>query len=274
MLVTIPEAAEDDASALLWDLGTLGVEVRAASGGATTLLAYFPAEAGLLARVGLGIASIAGARVEASAVPDVDWVERFRENFRGFDVGSFRIAPPWDRPERIEPGQHLILMDPGRAFGTGTHETTRLCLRALEQLFAERSVASLLDVGTGTGILAIAALQLGAGAATGVENDPEALDNAREHAALNGVAPQLVLGDGARGLEARAYDMVVANITAPLLRERAAEILATARPGGRVILSGLLADEADAVAAAYAHAGPITKSLDGEWACLVVRVRP
>lgn len=274
MLVTIAEADEDFASALLAELGTLGIEVRSAPAGHAQLLAYFPADASLAQRVREGFAAIAGARVEACPVPDVDWVARFRENFRAFDVGSFHIAPPWDRPARLAPGRRLILMDPGRAFGTGTHETTRLCLRALEAVFAERPVACMLDVGTGTGILAIAGLQLGAGRVLAIENDPEALDNAREHAALNGVAPELRLGDGARGLPAGAFDLVVANITAPLLRERAAEILATARPGGRVILSGLLDAEADSVTAAYAHAGPITRALDGEWACLVVQVRP
>jgi ribosomal protein L11 methyltransferase len=131
----------------------------------------------------------------------------------------------------------------------------------------------MLDVGTGTGILAVAGLLLGATTVTAVENDPEALDNAREHATLNGVAPKLILGDGARGLPPHAFDLVVANITAPLLRERAVEILAAAAPGGRVILSGLLAEEADAVADAYARAGSITRSTDGEWACLVVEVR-
>ncbi len=272
ILVTVADADEETASTVLWELGTLGVEVQAGLPGHSRLLAYFPTDTEL-ATVRAALATLPGAVIEPAAVPDVDWVARFRENFRGFDVGSFRIAPPWDRPASVAAGEHLILMDPGRAFGTGTHETTRLCLRALEEAFVARPRASLLDVGTGTGILAIAALQLGASRVVGIENDPEALENAREHAALNGVTPELVRGDGARGVPAGSYDLVVANITAPLLRERAREILAAVKLGGRVILSGLLVDEAEAVTAAYSHAGPVERRLDGEWACLVVRMR-
>lgn len=271
--MTVADADEETASTALWEAGTLGVEVRAGGPGETALLAYFPA-ATPLEEIRHALVPVAGARIEAATVPDVDWVARFRENFRAFDVGSFHVAPPWDRPHALEAGRRLILMDPGRAFGTGTHETTRLCLRALEEALALRPGAAVLDVGTGTGILAIASLQLGASAVLAIENDPEALDNAREHAALNGVSPELVLGDGARGVPPQGFDVVVANITAPLLRERAPEILAAARPGGRVILSGLLADEGDSVAAAYAAAGPVARTQDGEWACLVVEVRP
>ncbi len=272
VLVAIAEDDEDHASAILWELDTLGVEVRVGAPGETLLVAYFAADERLPKRLREALAPLPGARVEPSAVPDVDWVARFRENFRGFDVGIFHIAPCWDLPVSLLPGQRLILVNPGRAFGTGTHESTRLCLRALADAFREASPQRVLDLGTGTGILAVACALLGASEVTGVDDDAEALESAREHAVKNGVRLDLRLGDGGRALEAGRYDLVVANLTAPLLRERAREIARLARPGGRLVLSGLLAQEAPSVVAAYAASGAVTEAVDGEWASLVFRV--
>jgi ribosomal protein L11 methyltransferase len=272
LLVTVPEADEDQVSAVLWEHGTLGVEMLPGQAGVSRLLAYFSAPASELQRVIEALDGGPALSVEPAAVPDVDWVARFRETFSAMDVGAFTIAPAWDRPARVAAGRHLLLIDPGRAFGTGTHETTRLCLRTLEQIFAQRQVHSMLDVGTGTGILAIAGALLGAQRVTALDNDPEALASARCHAALNGIRLGLVQGDGARGVTACAFDVIVANITAPLLRQRSPEILAAAAPGADVVLSGLLVQEADSVAAAYASAGPLQQDVDGEWACLRIRI--
>lgn len=271
LLVSVAERDEDQASAILWELETLGVEVQGGPPGESRLLAYFTAAEGLLERLREALAKLPLARVEPSAIPDVDWVARFRQNFRGFDVGNFRVAPPWDPPASLLPKQRLILVDPGRAFGTGTHETTRLCLRAIEQIFADRAPRRVVDVGTGTGILAIACALLGAPDVTGIENDPEALESARGHAERNGVAVVLRLGDGGRGLEAAAYDLVLANLTAPLLCERADELARLARRDGELVLSGLLAEEAPGVIAAYQAFGAVLQTDDGEWASLRLR---
>ena len=131
--VTVAAEDEDLATAALWDAGTAGVEVQAAPGGRASLLAYFADDAPPLTAAALP----PGATLEPAAVPDVDWVARFREGFRSFRVGRFLVAPPWDAPAR--PSPDLLVVDPGRAFGTGTHETTRLCLGALEDLAARRS---------------------------------------------------------------------------------------------------------------------------------------
>lgn len=267
MIVDVPELHEELATAILWEHATHGVEVRPAAAGASCLLAYFSARGGLLEELREALSCVPGARVEPTAVPQVDWVARFRESFRAFRVGSFYIAPPWDLPQTLLPGERLLVLDPGRAFGTGTHETTRLCLRALEALVHEGPPpARVLDVGTGTGILAVAAALLGARDVIGVENDPEALAAAAGHGRLNGVALRLVLGNGGRAFRARAFDLVLANITAPLLRERCEEILTLVRPGGTLVLSGLLAEEADAVRVAYGRCGEPETTLDGDWA--------
>ncbi len=272
LLVTVAEDDEDRTSAILWEFDTLGVEVQSAAPGEVRLLAYFTAADGLFERLREALSRVPGSRAWPSAVPDVDWVARFRETFRGFDVGVFHVAPPWDLPASLPPGRRLIIVDPGRAFGTGTHETTRLCLRALERAFEKEPPQRVLDLGTGTGILAIACALLGARQVTAIENDAEALESAREHAAKNGVHLDLRLGDGGRGLDAGAYDFVVANLTAPILRERASEIARLARPAGRLVLSGLLGQEAPSVAAAYAGFGALTQAVDGEWAALLLNI--
>jgi len=193
--VTVLAAHEDLAVALLYEAGTTGIEVQAAAGGSVGLLAYFVAGP---SRRGLerALTALPSAHVEAAAVPDVDWVARFRERFRAFDAGRFRITPEWDRPVG---GGDVIVMDPGRAFGTGSHETTRLCLGALESLAGERPLGHVLDVGTGTGILAVAARRLGASSAVAADLDPEAVDSARLHARLNGTDYAVVRADGGHG---------------------------------------------------------------------------
>jgi ribosomal protein L11 methyltransferase len=268
--VTVPAADEDLATALLWEAGTMGLQVDVA-GGDAVLLAYFPRAAATAESILVALDSLPIARIEDAVVPEVDWVARFRETFRAFRAGSFHVVPAWDAGGPVMEGRRLVV-DPGQAFGTGTHESTRLSLAALEALCAARRPARVLDVGTGSGILAIAARLLGAGTAVGIEIDPDALPAAREHAALNGVAVHLVRGDGARGVRPAAFDLVCANIAAPLLIDRARELAEACRPGGDLVLAGILRDQADAVHDSFApFAGSIDLRTDGEWAALVMR---
>jgi ribosomal protein L11 methyltransferase len=265
--VTVPAADEDLAVALLYEAGTTGIEVQAAAGGSVGLLAYFVAgpSARGLARA---FTSLPSAHVEAAAVPDVDWVARFRETFRALDAGRFRITPEWDRTAG---GADVIVVDPGRAFGTGSHETTRLCLGALESLAGERPLGRVLDVGTGTGILAVAARRLGASSAVAADLDPEAVDSARRHARLNGTDYAVVRADGGKPFRRGAFDLVLANLSAPLLRARAGELIALGAPGSVLVLSGLLVEDAGDMANAYGGAGPLERRTDGDWACLIGR---
>jgi len=260
--VSVPERDEDLATALLWEAGTAGIEVQAGASGQATLLAFFarPLDVDRVLR------SIPGAHAEPTPVPDVDWVARFREGFGAFTAGGFRIVPEWDREE---PAAFTLVVDPGRAFGTGTHETTRLCLAALEDLAARRPLGRVLDLGAGTGLLALAAARLGAATVVASDLDPEATSAARAHAGLNAARLHVVRADGARGLRPRRFDLVLANLMAPLLIERAAEITALLAPGGALVLSGLLVDDLKDVAPSYSTCGRPRERRDGEWAALV-----
>jgi ribosomal protein L11 methyltransferase len=256
----------------LWDQGTDGVEMLGSSPGTVCLVAYFPDSDGLDEAVASALSPFPGARVEPTVVAPVDWVQRFREGFRPFSCGGFWIAPTWQAHLPPPDGLRLLQVDPGRAFGTGTHETTRLCMSAIEGASPPAAPDQrMLDVGSGTGILAVAALLLGWRRAVAVDIDEEAVAASGLHGALNHVAVTLVRGDGAAALADRAFHLVVANLTAPLLLERRDELLRVATPGGLVVLSGLLASDLDAVIGRYAGGGAIATQIDGEWASVRVR---
>lgn len=268
--LTVPAAAEDAATLLLWEHGTAGVEVRTA-GADTVLVAYFEPSPEIEPRLRAALnAAIPGAGLRPTEVPVVDWVARYREGFRAFRAGGFLIAPCWDVPAAGD--EPILVVDPGRAFGTGTHESTRLCLGALADLRAQDGPpASVLDVGTGSGILAVAASLRGARRVTGVDVDLEALRCARQHAALNHTDLRLVQSDGARAVRPGAFDLVLANISAPLLAQRREEIVGARAPGGTLVLSGFLDEEAGGLAQAYAGAGRVEVRREGEWTALIVR---
>ena len=193
---------------------------------------------------------------------------RFRENFTAFAAPPFRVVPEWSDEA---PGPRTLVVSPGRAFGTGTHQTTRLCLAALARLAAERPLGRVLDVGAGTGLLALGALRLGAASAIATDNDPECRESCRLHATLNGLPLRVVQADGARPFRHRAFDLVLANLMAPWLLERREELCARVRPAGVLVLSGLLAGDVDEVSAAYAAHGALEVHRDDEWAAIVVR---
>jgi ribosomal protein L11 methyltransferase len=269
--VTVPVADEDLATALLYEAGTVGLQVDV-NGPDVVLLAYFARGSASAESILVALDSLPVARIENTVVPDVDWAARFRETFRAFQAGSFHIVPAWEAAAG-DADSRRIVVDPGQAFGTGTHESTRLSLAALESIFARRVPRRVLDVGTGSGILAIAARRLGAEVAVGIEIDADALPAAQDHAALNDVRIHFVRGDGARAVRAEAFDLVLANIAAPLLIERAHELSGACRPGGDLVLAGILGVDAGSVVAAFAPMadGDIDVRTDGEWAALVVR---
>ena len=200
-------------------------------------------------------------------IPDEDWKLSYRKHFK-VEVVSPRLVvrPPWEAVTPA-PGQKVLTLDPGIAFGTGQHPTTRACLDAIDALAAEDAGRTFLDVGCGSGILAIAAALEGFRDARGFDNDPDAVRNANENAAANGLGALFFEGDlSAPGVAAPA-DVVAANVLAPVLVRFAREVGALVNPGGRLILSGILDEQYDEVRAAYAALGftELSNRLIGEW---------
>ncbi|WP_369601075.1 50S ribosomal protein L11 methyltransferase [Hahella sp. SMD15-11] len=180
---------------------------------------------------------------------DRDWEREWMSHFEPMQFGHrLWIVPSW--AEAPDPDAVNILLDPGLAFGTGTHPTTALCLEWLDS--QPMTGLDVTDYGCGSGILAIAALRLGARHVTGVDIDPQALDASRDNAERNGVADRLevFLPDQT---PAHQSDIVVANILAGPLAQLAETILACLKPGGRIALSGILEEQAEDVMRAYAH---------------------
>ena len=203
-------------------------------------------------------------------VPDQDWERAWMDNFHPMQMGSrLWICPSWIAPP--EPDAVNVLLDPGLAFGTGTHPTTAMCLTALDRLVTPGM--TVVDYGCGTGILAIAALKLGASQALGVDNDPQALTASHQNAERNGISPSCFTvvapdSEDISGWQGSA-DCVVANILAGPLSDLAPRLLALLKPGGYLLLAGLLADQADGLIERYRpHIDLSVVNRVEEWALL------
>ena len=202
-----------------------------------------------------------------------DWAVSWREFFGPVVAGRIAIAPSWAEFEAA-PGQVVVRLDPGQAFGTGHHETTRLCLAALDETV--RAGMRVLDVGAGSGILAIAAAKLGAGRVDAFELDPIAADVARANCEANGVGGRVVVHGAFGGATAPPADLIVANISARADIELADALAASLRPAGRLLASGFLMSDRDDVAAAFARHGltAMGQREEREWALLEFSKRP
>ena len=199
-----------------------------------------------------------------------DWAESWKRFFKVEHVSKrIVVRPPW---RRYTPRQHEVVLtiEPGMSFGTGQHGTTRACLKLLDRI-APRPDDRVLDLGCGSGILAIAAAKLGCRRVVAVDNDPAAVRIAAENAAVNGVGVQVDCraADLARMRRRRCYDVVMANILANVLVRHARRVAALLAPAerSRLILSGILASQYDVVRAAYKAAGlvEVGRVRDGEW---------
>jgi len=225
---------------------------------------------------------LADAQPELRQIAEAEWRESYRAHFKAWQFGRLHWVPVWTRDSFALPEGHEVLwLDPGLAFGTGNHETTRLCVERVVS-FSERvsdlAATRVIDAGCGSGILALSAAKLGFGSVMGFDNDPEAVRVSEENAALNGVTGAVTFyeGDLVSGLAGRQAELVLANILAPVLIEFAANLVAAVALGGTLVLSGILASEGEAVRAAFARAAPDwhfeeSRAL-GEW-CDVVLTR-
>ena len=274
LALPVADEAAEGLTNFLWELDALGVVQEQAAGGPACLRAFFPGTAdgqGLEAQIGeyleglrcLGFPPCGRPRLAPLA--DGRWAEAWREHFRPLPLGRrLLVAPPWEAPPD---GTRLtVVIEPGRAFGTGHHGTTAGCLEALELIVEARAPARALDLGTGSGILAIAAARLGADSALGIDTDPDAIESANRNLTLNPDVTNVRFGVAAVGSATLGTaDIVLANLTGYLLVREAKTLLAAVRPSGTLVLSGLLEHEEQQVRCAFAGADLQHRQQEGEW---------
>jgi ribosomal protein L11 methyltransferase len=208
--------------------------------------------------------------IEPVDVPDEDWAARAQAGLRAVRIGRIVVAPPWDVPPDTGQGAATtVVIRPSMGFGTGHHATTRLCLAALERLGLDGE--SVIDAGTGSGVLAIAASLLGASCVVGFDDDADAIAAARENLDLNTSAHvDLIVGD-LRTIGLAPADLVTANLTGALLEQAAPRLASLAKVGGRLVVSGLAADEEPRVRAAFAGMELEHRGAEDEWIGLTLR---
>lgn len=209
--------------------------------------------------------------VEPVDLPDDDWVARSQQALTAVTAGPFVVAPPWDLPVPVPPGQRLIVIEPSMGFGTGHHATTRLCLRAVGALdLAGRRV---LDIGTGSGVLALAASLAGAADVTGVDIDDDAVAAAVRSAALNPHIPAVRFAVADIAEAGPAADVVLANLTGAMLARDAAHLARRVVAGGHLVISGFMHDERAGVEGAL-DAFAVESQLDEDgWCAAILRRR-
>jgi ribosomal protein L11 methyltransferase len=275
-----PEVSEGLTN-FLWEQGALGVVEEETPGALPRLRAFFPEAAsstGLVRAVGDYLASLAalglavnGAETRVAPLVDEPWAEAWRQAFVPQRVGRrLLIIPPWEHPA-TDHRLTTIIIEPGRAFGTGTHGSTQGCLLLLEAVLQRVAPARALDIGAGTGILAIAAAALGVPQVTALDTDPDAVAATEANALKNGVRERVrcALTDTA-GVQAPPFPLILANLLAGSHLTHAPEYRRLLYPGGHLILGGILSDEAESVGDALAQHGFVLAEradVDG-WASL------
>ncbi len=220
------------------------------------------------------------ATITASETEDKDWINNWKEYFHQFYVDDILIKPSWEEVRPEDRDKLLIQIDPGTAFGTGMHETTQLCIRQLRKHLTPETV--LLDVGTGSGILSIISLKLGAKRAVGTDLDTNALAAVEENMQVNGIDPssfEMMIGNIITEKEVQdrvgygCYDIVVANILAEVLVPLTPVILDQLKPGGVYITSGIIDDKEDLVVQTIKDCGLkiLEVTYQGEWVSVTAR---
>jgi len=210
--------------------------------------------------------------VTTRLVDEADWAEEWKRHFPVLRVGRRLVIRPTWREHRAAPDEVVLALDPGMAFGTGLHPTTRLCLAALEGLADRGRLARrrLLDVGCGSGILAIAGVRLGAASALGVDTDPIAIEATAANARRNRIGRQVRAREGSLPTGDGPFDVVVANLIASLLVRLAGDLRAEVAPGGTLLASGIFVDRESDVRDAFEAAGMRVagRLAEGDWVAL------
>jgi ribosomal protein L11 methyltransferase len=266
----------------LMEAGALGTETSTAPGDCFNVRGYFDTPPDIeLVRAELiqalmihGQSTSSSLNLKTSEIADRDWLAEWKKSWRPVEVGRFIIAPPWIESAALASSggsaapQIIIRINPGMAFGTGTHETTRLCLKAIEKYFQG---GSFLDVGTGTGILAIAAAKMFPGARIeACDIDADAIEIAKDNARVNDVTDRIYFRVGSVNDETESADLVCANLTAPVIVELLPLLLGATC--GRLVLSGILDSQIEMVKSRLLELAIVDFEIDqdGEWAALVI----
>jgi ribosomal protein L11 methyltransferase len=281
--IHVPVASIEAVSNFLMEQGAAGIEENEEDQKGERLKAYFlrdGREGGVLGALRRYLKSlqtiqpkISQAKIETITIPDQDWGEKWKKFFKPFQVTSrVVVKPPWSsfQPENSKVS---IIINPGMAFGTGTHATTKLCIRALERGLRKKGL-SVLDVGTGSGILSILAGRMGAGEVLGVDTDEVAVQVARENVRQNRVSDLVKVRKGSIGRIRRQFDVVVANIDFKALRRMRQPLLRHLKKKGLLILSGILEGEECSLRQYYMETGHlrwVQSTREGEWVCLTFR---
>lgn len=281
--IQIARVAETPVTTQLWSANTTGLEISEDTPDAITMRAYFETapdleklEASIYRGLHLcGLPEDTVRSLHALTIADQDWLAEWKKGYEPVTIGEkLLITPSWKR-DLIETGDRAIVqIDPGMAFGTGTHETTRGCLELLEKYWRG---GSLLDVGTGTGILAIAAVKLVPNSRIiGFDLDPEAIDVAIENAEINAVTSEIQFEvNRLSSFQGQAFDFVLANLTADVLVPLAPDFPQVLAPTGTLVVSGILREQGDDVCSALIGSGfgVVEAKPDGEWVTFALKFR-
>ncbi|MFO0661841.1 MAG: 50S ribosomal protein L11 methyltransferase [Polyangiaceae bacterium] len=273
--VDVEPELSDEVGGLLWELGAEGVEerdgttlIRAAVEGKVTLVAAFSTREE---------ADAAVAELDPGLNPRVEevigdkWRDAWKEFFKPFSLTpSVTVRPPWEEYTPSRDGEIVLELEPGRAFGTGLHPTTTLVARALERDRESIKSKHLLDLGTGSGILAFVAIALGAAKVDAYDIDEDVIGVVEENAARNAMADKIVAKAGVIDDVKGTYPIVLANIEARILIPIAEPIIERVAPGGRLILSGILDGQENDVLAAYGAMKKVAIDREGEWVAITL----
>jgi ribosomal protein L11 methyltransferase len=217
---------------------------------------------------------------EIRELPDADWKNSYKAHFKAWKFGPLNWVPVWERETFVRPaGESVLWLDPGMAFGTGNHETTRLVVERMVGIAARTGAQGrVIDAGCGSGILALSAVLLGYGNVAAFDNDAEAVRVSEENAELNGLSGRVefYVGDLISGLAGRQAELVLANIQADVLMRFANELCAAVAAGGSLVLSGILSQELERVRTTFVALVPaweIETRILGEWSDLTLTRR-